>query len=153
MIRTPHASVLTGTVVLFLASPLLSQEPAPAPPATSAPVFAIGQPPIWRQHVAVQATAYSRSDATDATLTYGLFHSFKKPPTNAFNPVLGIVGGTFEGYGSVGRFGDAGVRAFITSRMLATSVGADWDIQHRRVDAILSWQGALRRGGLLGHGS
>src|SRR5438270_9448807 len=40
-----------------------------------------------------------------------------------------------------------------TSRLLATSVGADWDIRHQHVNAIVSWQSAIRRGGLLGHGS
>ena len=40
-----------------------------------------------------------------------------------------------------------------TSRMLATSVGADWDVRHGRVNTIVSWQSAIRRGGILGHGS
>jgi len=150
MIRTLHVSVVTGTLALFPASPLASQSP-PTPPSPS--VFSIGQPPIWRQHVALQGSVFGSSEATHGTLTYGVFHSFNKPPINAFNPLLGIIGGTFEGYGSVGPLRDAGVRAFATSRMLATSVGADWDIRNRRVDAIVSWQSAIRRGGLLGHGS
>lgn len=66
MIRTSHASVLTGTLAVLLSSPLVSQSPP-------APVFSIGQPPIWRQHIAVQGTAHrTSSNATDATLTYGL---------------------------------------------------------------------------------
>jgi hypothetical protein len=146
MNRTFHASAFAWTLALFPASPLAAQ----SPPAS---VFSTGQPPIWRQHIALQGTAYRTSDVTDATFTYGLFHSFNKPPSNAFNPVLGIVGATFEGYGTVGRFGDAGIRAFVTSRMLATSVGADWDIRNGSVEAILSWQSAIRRGGLLGRGS
>jgi hypothetical protein len=36
-----------------------------------------------------------------ATFTYGVFHSFNKPPSTAFNPLLGVSGGTVEGYGSV----------------------------------------------------
>ena len=67
--------------------------------------------------------------------------------------MLGVIGGTVEGYGSVGGIGDVGFRAMATSRMLATSVGADWDIRHGRVNTIVSWQSAIRRGGILGHGS
>jgi hypothetical protein len=58
-----------------------------------------------------------------------------------------------EGYGSTGQHGDAGVRALLTSRFFATSGGADWDVRNHRVDALLSWQSAIRRGGLLGHGT
>ena len=151
MIRKLHVSIVTGTLALFLASPLASQA-SPTP----FPVFSIGQPPNWRQHVALQGSV-SGSEGNDATLTYGVFHSFNKPPINAFNPLLGLVGVTFEGFGSVGPLRDAGVRAFVTSRMLATSIGADWgeggDIRNHRIDAIFSWQSAIRRGGLLGHGS
>ena len=67
--------------------------------------------------------------------------------------MLGVIGGTVEGYGSVGGIGDAGLRAMATSRLLATSVGADWDVRHGRVNTIVSWQSAIRRGGILGHGS
>src|SRR6185503_4815352 len=146
MTWTFHTSALLGTLALFPAFPIAAQS---APPS----VFSIGQPPIWRQHIALQGTAYRSSDATNATLTYGLFHSFNKPPSNAFNPVLGVVGATVEGYGSVGPLGDAGVRALVTSRILATSVGADWDVRNGHVDMILSWQSAIRRGGVLGYGS
>src|SRR4029079_7811392 len=67
-----------------------------------------------------------------------------------FNPLLGVIGGTVEGYGSVGGIEDIGLRAMATSRMLATSVGADWDARHGRINTIISWQSALRRGGILG---
>jgi phosphatidylserine/phosphatidylglycerophosphate/cardiolipin synthase-like enzyme len=146
MIRSFRACVLTAALAPCLAPPLFAQ-------STPAPVFSVGQPPIWRQHVALQGTAYGSSGDEGATLTYGIFRAFSKPPSNAFNPVLGIVGATVEGYGSIGRPGDAGIRTLLTSRMLATSVGADWDIRNRTVDAVVSWQSALRRGGLLGHGS
>ena len=138
--------MLTVAFAPLIARPLLSQSPQP-------PAFVIGQPRIWRQHVAVQGTAYNSSRTGGATLSYGVFRPFSKPPSNVFNPVLGIIGATADGYGSLGQSGDAGVRAFLTSQMLATSVGADWDIRNGSVDAIISWQSAIRRGGLLGHGS
>lgn len=146
MIRTLQASAFTGVTALVLALPLGSQSP-------SAPVFSIGQPPLWRQHLALQGTLRPDRDAAGPTLTYGLFRAFTRPPSNAFNPVLGIIGVTLEGYGAVSREGAAGVHAFATSQMLATSVGVDWDIRNARVDPIVSWQSAIRRGGLLGRGT
>ncbi len=121
-----------------------------APPPT---VFSIGQPPIWRQHVAAQGSAFTHGGSSGATFSYGVFHALNLPPSTAFNPLLGLIGGTVEGYGSIGGIGDAGLRAMATSRLFATSVGADWDIRHQRVNTIISWQSALRRGGVLGHGS
>ncbi|HEX4684836.1 MAG TPA: hypothetical protein VH277_19110, partial [Gemmatimonadaceae bacterium] len=97
---------------------------------------------------------YSEVGHSVATFSYGVFHSFNKPPISAFNPVLGLIGGTVEGYGSVGGLApDAGLRAMATSRLLATSVGADWDIRNERLNTIVSWQSAIRRGGILGYGS
>src|SRR5690349_10077204 len=147
MIRTLRATVLIATLAAFNAGALAAQS---APPG---PVFSIGQPPIWRQHLTVQGTAYSQGDRSGATFSYGVFHSLNKPPIQALNPLLGIIGGTVEGYGTFAGIQDAGLRAMATSRLLATSVGADWDIRHGHVNTIVSWQSAIRRGGLLGHGS
>src|ERR1041385_372745 len=69
-----------------------------APPA----VFSIGQPPIWRQQLSAQGTAYTQDGRYGATLSYGVFHSFNKPPIPAFNPLVGVLGGTVEGYVSIG---------------------------------------------------
>ena len=148
MIRLLQARVLIATLTALAAGPLRGQ--ASAPPV---PVFSIGQPPIWRQQLTAQGTAYSQGDNSGATLSYGVFHSLNKPPIQALDPVLGIIGGTVEGYGTIGGIGDAGIRAMATSRLLATSVGADWDTRHHHVNTIVSWQSAIRRGGLLGHGS
>src|SRR5690349_17818934 len=120
------------------------------PPAT---VFSIGQPPIWRQQLSGQGTAYAHDGRYGGTFSYGVFHAFNKPPITAFNPLLGVIGGTLEGYGSVGGAEDAGLRAMATSRLLALSVGADWDMRHSRVNTVVSWQSAIRRGGILDHGS
>ena len=161
MIRTVSAGVLIGALVAFDAGALGGQNANPAPSTSQYPlpppppplVFSIGQPPIWRHQFTAQGTAFSHGDRSGATFSYGVFHSFNKPPMDAFNPVLGIIGGTFEGYGSIAGIGDAGLRALATSRLLAISVGADWDIRHGRINTVVSWQSAIRRGGLLGHGS
>ena len=102
MIRILNASVLIGTLAAFdpgalrgqTASPVHSNSPQlPSPPAS---VFSIGQPPIWRQQLTAQGTAYSQGDRSGqgATFSYGVFHSLNKPPIQAFNPVLGIIVGT-----------------------------------------------------------
>jgi hypothetical protein len=158
MIRTLNASVLIAALASASAGTLGAQTPNQeiSNPTQSAlppvPVFSIGQPPIWRQQISLQGTALSHGDRSGATVTYGLFHSLNKPPIQAFNPLLGIIGGTVEGYGTITGIGDVGLRAMATSRLLATSVGADWD-RHSHVNTIVSWQSAIRRGGLLGHGS
>ena len=145
MLAVLQASVLRGQT-----ADSTTARSRPAPPS---PVLSIGQPPIWRQQLSAQATAYTQDGRAGATLSYGVFHSFNKPPIEAFNPLLGVIGGTFEGYGSVAGLWDAGLRAMATSRLLATSLGADWDIRHGRLNTIVSWQSALRRSGILGHGS
>jgi hypothetical protein len=154
-------SFRAGTVVVVLAlldgSALRGQNVGSAVPSSPlgapAAVFSIGQPPIWRQQLSAQGTAVTRDGRAGATFSYGAFHSFNKPPITAFNPLLGVIGGTVEAYGSIGGAEDAGLRAMATSRLFATSVGADWDIRHGRVNTIISWQSATRRGGILGHGS
>ena len=147
MISTPRAIALLGTLAAVNPTALKAQTASPTP------VFSIGQPPIWRQQFTAEGTAYSQGARSGATLSYGVFHSLSKPPIQALDPVLGLIGGTLEGYGTIAGIGDAGVRAMATSRLLATSVGADWDIRHHHVNTIVSWQSAIRRGGLLGHGS
>jgi phosphatidylserine/phosphatidylglycerophosphate/cardiolipin synthase-like enzyme len=157
MIHPSNAGALVVMLALLGGSALRGQNAdsgaARARPAPAPPVFSIGQPSIWPQQVSAQGTAYTQSGRYGATFSYGVFHAFNKPPITAFNPLLGLIGGTVEGYGSVGGVEDAGLRAMATSRLLATSVGADWDIRHDRVDAIFSWQSAIRRGGLVGSGS
>lgn len=159
MIRILKASVLIVPLVAFDAPALRGQTASSAPPDPSrssspaAPIFSIGQPPIWRQQLTAQGTAFGQGDRSGATVSYGVFHSLNKPPIQALNPLLGLIGGTLEGYGTIGGMEDAGVRAMATSRLFATSIGADWDIRHHHVNTIVSWQSAIRRGGLLGRGS
>src|SRR4029079_7007121 len=143
----PHASN-AGALVVMLAlldgSALRAQAADPAVvssrPGPPSAVFSLGQPPIWRQQLSAQGTVPTQGDRSGATFSYSVFHSFNKPPITAFNPLLGIIGGTVEGYASIAGVEDAGLRAMATSRMLATSVGADWDIRHGHLSTIISWQ-------------
>ena len=140
-----HTSALSAQITDSTAPRPLSGQPSA--------VFSIGQPPTWRQQLSAQGTAYTEGGHYGATFSYGAFHSFNKPSIAVLNPLLGVIGGTVEGYGSVGGGEDAGLRAMATSRLFATSIGADWDIRHGRLDPIISWQSAILRGGVLGHGS
>ncbi|HYD54196.1 MAG TPA: hypothetical protein VEA99_16290 [Gemmatimonadaceae bacterium] len=159
MLRTSHAGAFVVLLALLDGAALRGQvtdAPLASPPLRPAPlVFSIGQPPLWRQHLSAQATAFTREEGAGAgaTFAYGVFLALSKPPIAALNPLLGALGGTVEAYGSVGGAEDVGVRAMVTSQLLATSIGADWDVRHGRLDAIVSWQAAIRRGGLVGRGS
>ncbi|HEX7976957.1 MAG TPA: hypothetical protein VF461_00035 [Gemmatimonadaceae bacterium] len=157
MIRSFNAGALVVTLAVLDGTMLHAQDSTWATASSrSAPppaVFSIGQPPIWRQQLTAQGTAYAQDGRYGGTFSYGVFHSINKPPITALNPLLGLIGGTVEGYASVRGAEDAGLRAMATSRLFATSVGADWDIRHHRVNTILSWQSATRRGGVLGHGT
>lgn len=156
MIISSRAMAGAAGLALFAGAPLHGQvtdSSARRADALTAAVFSIGQPPIWRQQFSAQATAFTQGDHAGATFTYGVFHALNKPPIAALNPLLGVIGGTLEGYETIGGNEDAGLRAMATSRLFATSVGADWDVRHGRVNTVLRWESAIRRGGVLGHGS
>jgi phosphatidylserine/phosphatidylglycerophosphate/cardiolipin synthase-like enzyme len=157
MIRSFHVGAVVVVLALLDGSVLRSQNTdsavASARSRPSPEMFSIGQPPIWRQQLSAQGTAYTRDGRYGGTFSYGIYHAFNKPPIPEFNPLVGLIGGTVEGYGSVAGMEDMGLRAMVTSRLLATSVGADWDIRHERLNTIVSWQSAILRGGILGHGS
>src|SRR5689334_17720693 len=98
MVRITHWRVFVGALAALHAEALKGQDAGPPSPnavrSIPAPVFSIGQPPIWRQQLTAQGTAYSQGGRSGATFSYGVFHSFNKPPIQAFNPLLGLIGGT-----------------------------------------------------------
>src|SRR5215831_398756 len=128
MIRAFNTGALVMVPVLLAGTALQGQnvDSAATSPHSGPPpaVFSIGQPPIWRQQISAQGTAYAQDGRYGATFTYGVFHSFNKPPSTAFNPLLGVIGATVEAYGSAGGTEDIGLRAMATSRLFATSIGA-----------------------------
>ena len=58
-----------------------------------------------------------------------------------------------EAYATIGPDIQPGARMLAASRAFGLSAGADWDGRSGEVDAVFSFQTALRRGGLLGHGT
>src|SRR5690242_21710858 len=94
LLRVMIRSFNAGTLVLVLAlldsralrgqgTDSAASSRAGLPPA----VFSIGQPPIWRQQLSAQGSLVTNDGRSGATLSYGVFHSFNKPPIAAFNPV------------------------------------------------------------------
>src|SRR5258708_22233869 len=68
-------------------------------------------------------------------------------------PASGIFGLSAEGYTDLGNGLTGGARLLAVSRMFGLSAGADLRIDREQVDPILSFQTAIRRGGLLGRGT
>ena len=143
-------------VVAFLSISASAQRPdsASALGRTGQPaqqVFSMGQPRVWQPHVAAFGLVAGSTKAGGALL--GIHRSI-------LNPVTGLLGVTGESYlmasGSEILGSDAvalGLRAMATSRFFGLSAGLDVEPQVARVDFVLSFQTAVRRGGLLGHGT
>ena len=123
-----------------------AQSVAPPPPAgPPQPVFSIGQPSRWPQHVAALLPVSGDSDRGAARLSYGVHHAF-------MNPVLGVLGATAEGYAALGGRA-AGVRLLAQSKVFGLSAGLDWNAWLNEGSPFLSFETAVRRGGLFGRGT
>jgi len=68
----------------------------------------------------------------------------------AMRLLFGVAG---EAYATVDPGVQPGARLLATSRVFGLAAGADWDARSRELDAVFSFQTALRRGGLFGHGT
>ena len=109
--------------------------------AQSQALASMGQPARWQVHIAPFATR-DESGAWLPSFALGAHHSLT-------NPVTGLLGVTAELHASADR---ADARLLATSRALGLSAGGGWDgVVGPR--AMVSFQTALRRGGLFGHGS
>lgn len=134
--------LLVLVAVLVAASTAASQ--APGRPAAAQPIKSMGQPPKWEPYV-VGSGVFVRHDPV-GLLAVGLH----RPITN---PVIGLFGVAGEAYATASHGADPGARLLATTRALGLSAGADWDGRTGDIDAIFSFQTAIRRGGLLGHGT
>ena len=116
------------------------QDSAALARAPARPVFSMGQPPRWKPYGAALA-------GTDVSALLGVHHPL-------LSPVTGLFGLSAEVYGAAGgEFAGAGGRLLATSPVFGMALGGDWNVVARRVDAVLSFQTAIRRGGLVGRGT
>ena len=68
------------------------------------------------------------------------------------NPLTGLLGGRAEAYASLGGR-SSGFRLLAETKALALSGGIDWSVTTKTVSPMVSFQTAIRRGGLFGGGS
>lgn len=113
---------------------------AGAQPAT----FSMGQPLRWQPYAAALAHRHSPG-GWDPRLALGAHRALG-------NPVTGLLGVTGEVILRNHPGFRTGARLMATSRAVGLSAGMDWDGQSR-YEPVLSWQTAVRRGGLLGGGT
>src|SRR5690242_2619291 len=139
-----RATILVSALALSVSAAGAQQAPAPDIPQ---PVMSMGQPPRWQPYGAALAVGDRTRNGPAASVLLGVHHPI-------MNPVVGLLGVSGEAYAvGGGGFAGEGIRALATSRLLALGAGLDWNIERRRVDFMLSYQTAILRGGLLGHGS
>ncbi|MFL5608540.1 MAG: hypothetical protein ACJ8AD_18945 [Gemmatimonadaceae bacterium] len=143
-----HWALVVPTLALAIGVRSMRAQDMPAGQLTGVqPVASMGQPPVWQFHAAASGLFGFTGDGSGGSLVLGAHRSVS-------NPVMGLLGGTGEMYGTGGgAFRGLGARLLATSRFFGLSAGADWNLHARRVDFMLSYQTAVLRGGLLGHGT
>ena len=107
-------------------------------------MFSIGQPPLWQHEAALLAPLHGPGSPA-ALLDYRFSHPFT-------NPVTGLLGGAGEAYAALGAR-SYGVRLLAQSKIFGLSGGIDWNLAAHAVAPVLSFQTAIRRGGLFGAGT
>jgi hypothetical protein len=115
-------------------------------PLPAQPVFSMRQPPVWRPYATGFGIARSGSAAG-----FGFAAGIERP---ILNPVTGLLNVAAEAFGDRrGRADNAGLRLFAKVPALGLGIGADWEATSGDVEAVLSFQTAIRRGGVFGGGS
>jgi phosphatidylserine/phosphatidylglycerophosphate/cardiolipin synthase-like enzyme len=125
---------------LLVSAPLIAQSGRRAEEINS-----LGQPPVWQPY-AVAGAVRGEGRAWRSALSAGVH----RPLTN---PVTGLLGLTGEVYVSIDPGVRPGARVMATSRVVGLAAGVDWDERSSTIDGILSFQTAIRRGGVFGRGS
>lgn len=106
----------------------------------------MGQPPVWRPYV-VPFGAATGGSSLGAGVVIGVDRSL-------LNPVTGLFDLSAESFGEWrAHDADAGLRLLARVPAIGVGIGADWRATNGDVDAVVSFQTAIRRGGLLGGGS
>lgn len=109
------------------------------------PTFSMGQPQRWLPYTA--GFGVLDRDGQGAGALLGVRHPI-------LNPVNGLLDVSAEALGEVRSSTSAvGLRLRAEAPALGLAVGAEWRSARHSVDPLLTYQTAIRRGGLIGHGS
>jgi hypothetical protein len=124
---------------------LFAQASATSGPART--VFSMGQPPRWEPYGVASGAFGGPDDRAAWTAALGIHRPI-------MNPVTGLFGISGEGYATLrGSDVETGARLLAQARILAIGAGVDWNARRGEFDVVLSYQSAIRRGGLLGGGT
>ena len=136
----------------LLAASLLYAAPALAqytiPPDEGGEIKSMGQPPVWKPNMAVEAGGYYKGDASDFVgyLNLGVLKDL-------FNPVAGALAVQAEGYiGTQGPELNGGFKGLLLVPFFSFGTGLDYNFGLDRLDLLLRIQIPLARGGLMGMG-
>src|SRR4051812_13384595 len=128
---------LFGTVRIDAQTNVVAPVPSPA--------FSIGQPSRWQHALSVVAPLNQESTHGPVWLSYDLRRAL-------VNPVAGLLNAGIAGYTALGSRNYGG-RVVAGMPLFGLSGGADWNIPSYRLSPIFTFETALRRGGILGHGA
>lgn len=148
VLSSAKRAMISMCALALLVHPAAAQQPdQPAVTDVIQPVMSMGQPKRWQLYGAGLAVGDRTDNGPAGSALLGVHHPI-------MNPLVGLLGVSGEAYGILGGgYSGEGVRALATAPLLALGAGVDWNIRRQRVDFILSYQTAILRGGLLGHGT
>src|SRR5437870_3161021 len=124
----------------------LAQIAAPDGPRSADLVVSMGQPTQWRPYASLLGLT-SRASPGGVGALVGVERS-------VLNPIPGMLAASTEAF--VGRragIGTMSLRALADVPVLGLGLGADWRMTTGDLDPLFVFQTAMRRGGLIGHGS
>jgi phosphatidylserine/phosphatidylglycerophosphate/cardiolipin synthase-like enzyme len=141
-----HAAFRAAIIAAIATAPAgaaAQQLPAPATPPP--PVVSMGQPHLWQPYASGVAT-FGRDNGDDGGLALGVYHPIG-------SPVNGVMGLSVEAYALAGAHGTGGARLLGVTRAVNLGYGVDWDAREHNFAFMLSYNTALRRGGIFGRGT
>lgn len=137
-----RAAVLAALpAALALALPAAAQQ-QPEPPS----IVSMGQPLRWQTYASGVGT-FGRSNDASVGLMLGVFHPIG-------SPVNGVLDISPEAYVLAGDGrATGGARLLGVTRAINLGYGVDWDAREGNFAFMLSFNTAVRRGGIFGHGT
>jgi hypothetical protein len=141
-----HLSIVGAVALLVIVLPAGAQQRPQTVQRPAQPVFSMGQPRRWEPYAAALGV-FDGPRGADASVLVGVHRPI-------MNPVTGLFGVSGEAYGATTRDGlEGGARLIARAPVLALGAGIDWNGRSGDFDLLLTYQSAIRRGGLLGRGT